>query len=162
MKRFAIAVLLLLAVPAFADTAQGVRIVVPAHDIARGDTIAESDLTYVLVDGSTLMSGVVTSMNALTGMQTRRMLHAGESVRGDDVRHPIMVVKGQTVTMVFSEPGVELTAMGRAMSEGGVGDIVTVQNPASYRMVTATVSGPGTVRANGGLSPPVTRLTARQ
>ena len=95
-------------------------------------------------------------------MQTRRMLHAGESVRGDDVRHPIMVVKGQTVTMIFAAPGVELTAMGRAMSEGGVGDTVTVQNPAPIRMITATVSGPGTVRANGGSAPPVTRLTARQ
>ena len=37
--------------------------------------------------------------------------------------------------MLFIAPGVELTAMGRAMSEGGVGDTVTVQNPASYRMI---------------------------
>ena len=57
------------------------------------------------------------------------MLHAGEALRADDVRHPIVVTKGQTVTMMFDAPGVELTAMGRAMSEGGVGDTVTVQNP---------------------------------
>ena len=35
---------LAMAYPAFADT--GVRIVVPTHDIARGETIAESDLAY--------------------------------------------------------------------------------------------------------------------
>ena len=39
--------------------------------------------------------------------------------------------------------------MGRAMSEGGIGDTVTVQNPASFRMVTAVVIAPGTVRATG-------------
>jgi flagella basal body P-ring formation protein FlgA len=77
------------------------------------------------------------------------------------VRHPVVVVKGQTVTMIFYAPGVEVTAMGRAMGEGGVGDTVTIQNPASYRMITATVSGPGTVRANGGIAAPITRLSSR-
>jgi flagella basal body P-ring formation protein FlgA len=174
MKAFALVAFVLIAAPVFAQAtnsldaaparayAGGVRIVVPAHDIARGDTIAEADLTTVLVDGSSLMSGVITSTNALTGMQTRRMLHAGESLRADDVRHPVVVAKGQTVTMIFSAPGVELTAMGRAMNEGGVGDTITVQNPASYRMITATVSGPGAVRALGGVAQPVTRLSARQ
>ena len=163
MKAFALLAFALIAAPALAQAANpGVRIVVPAHDVARGDVIAEADLTTVLVDGSSLMSGVITSVNALTGMQARRMLHAGESLRAEDVRHPVVVVKGQTVTMIFTAPGVELTAMGRAMNEGGVGDTVTVQNPASYRMITATVSGPGTVRANGGIAQPLTRLSARQ
>ena len=59
----------------------------------------------------------------------------------------MVVTKGQTVTMIFSAPGVELAATGRAMSEGGVGDTVTIQNPASFRMISATVTGPGAVRA---------------
>jgi flagella basal body P-ring formation protein FlgA len=158
MKRLVLLALILFAAPAVAQT--GVRIVVPAHDIGRGDTIADSDLTFAMVDGSALSAGVVTSMNVLTGMQTRRVLRAGEILRADDVRRPVIVAKGQTVTMVFSMPGVELTAMGRAMGEGGLGDTVTVQNPASYRMITATVSGPGTVRAIGGLAQPA--LTARR
>jgi flagellar basal body P-ring formation protein FlgA len=159
MKRFLSAAILALTIPAQANT--GVRIVVPVHDIARGETISDSDLTTVLVDGASVMPGVTMSIDALAGMQTRRTLRAGESVRADDVRHPIVVVKGQTVTMIFSVPGVELTAMGRAMGEGGVGDTVTIQNPASYRMITATVSGPGTVRANGGIAAPLTRLSSR-
>jgi flagella basal body P-ring formation protein FlgA len=139
--------MMLAASSAFAST---VRIVVPAHDIARGDVISESDLTYATVDGSALMSGVPTKMDEIKGMQARRVLGAGQPFRGDDVRRPIVIIKGQTVTMQFAAPGVELTAMGRAMSEGGVGDTVTIQNPASYRMIAATVIAPGTVRANGG------------
>jgi flagella basal body P-ring formation protein FlgA len=146
--------MVLAASSAFAAT---VKVVVPAHDIARGDVIGETDLTYATVDGNALMSGVPTRMSEVTGMQTRRMLSAGQPFRGEDVRRPIVVTKGQTVTMQFTVPGVELTAMGRAMSEGGVGDTVTVQNPASYRMISATVVAPGTVRANGGpISPPNT------
>ena len=150
--------LLLAAGSAFAGT---VRIVVPAHAIARGDTLAEGDLTYTTVDGAALMSGVPTKMDEVKGMQTRRMLSAGQPFRAEDVRRPIVISKGQTVTMQFVAPGVELTAMGRAMSEGGVGDTVTIQNPVSYRMISGTVIAPGTVRANGPISAPANTLARR-
>ena len=150
--------LLLMAGSAFANT---VRIVVPAHDIARGDTIGETDLTYATVDGTALMSGVPTRIEDVKGMQARRVLAAGQAFRGDDLRRPIVVTKGETVTMQFNVPGVELSAMGRAMSEGGVGDNVTVQNPASFRMITAIVIAPGTVRATGAINAPVNTIARR-
>jgi len=143
--------LLLAAGSAFAGT---VRIVVPAHAITRGDTIAEGDLTYTTVDGAALMSGVPTKINEVVGLQARRMLSAGQPFRSDDVKKPIVITKGETVTMQFIVPGVELTAMGRAMSEGGIGETVTIQNPASYRMISGIVTGPGTVRATGPLGSP--------
>jgi flagella basal body P-ring formation protein FlgA len=156
---FAIMPALLLATgSAFAGT---VRIVVPAHDIARGETISEGDLTFSTVDGSALMSGVPTRIDEVKGMQTRRMLAAGQPFRADDVRRPIVITKGQTVTMQFVLPGVELTAMGRAMSEGGVGDTVTIQNPVSYRMIAGTVVAPGTVRANGPINAPANTIARR-
>lgn len=144
----------LLSLPALAQTPDaGVRVVVPAHDIPRGQAISESDLTYASVPGNALMAGVVTNFSAVKGMEARRFLHAGEAFRADDVRRPIIVTKGQTVTMQFSAPGVELTAMGRAMGEGGIGDTVMVQNPASFRMVNGVISAPGTVIATGPASP---------
>ena len=150
--------LLLAAGSAFAAM---VRIVVPAHDIARGDTISENDLIYATVDGASLMSGVPTRIEEVKGMQARRTLSAGQPFRADDVRRPIVITKGQTVTMEFDAPGVQLTAMGRAMSEGGVGDTVTVQNPASYRMVSAVVTAPGTVRATGIIAAPLNSIARR-
>jgi len=150
---------LMMAYPAFADT--GVRIVVPSRDIARGETLAESDLSYELVAANAVMPGTATAMDMIVGMQTRRVLRAGQSMRNDDVRSPIMVTKGTTVTMIFDAPGVTLTATGRAMSEGGVGDTVTVQNPASYRQISAVVTGPGTVKALSGMGSVNPRLASR-
>lgn len=141
--------MMLAASSAFAAT---VRVVVPAHDIARGEVIGESDLTYATVDGNALMANVPTRMNEVVGLQTRRVLSTGQTFRSDDLRRPIVVMKGQTITMQFNAPGVELSAMGRAMSEGGVGDTVTIQNPASYRMISGIVVAPGTVRATGPIS----------
>ena len=163
IRKFAIALILavlpVLAGPAFAET--GIRIVVPAHDIARGQTIMESDLTVTTVPGTALMAGTVTTFAAVKDMEARRMLHAGEALRADDLRRPVVVTKGQTITMLFHAPGVELTAMGRAMGEGGVGDTITVQNPSSFRMINGVISSPGTVTATGPASPFPSQRTAR-
>jgi flagella basal body P-ring formation protein FlgA len=145
LRFFLFASALLIALPAFADT--GMRVVVPNRDIARGETIAESDLVYGTIPSTTVFSGIATSIDELKGMEARRMLRANEIVRIDDVRHPIIVTKGSIVTMTFEAPGVTLTASGRAMGEGGVGDTITVQNPASFRQISGVVTGPGTVRA---------------
>jgi len=138
-----------------------VRIVVPARDINRGEVIGDSDLTYGQAAAAALPPSTVTKFDTLVGMQTRRVLRAGESLRPDDVRRPVVVTKGQTVTMSFSAPGVELAAMGRAMSEGGVGDTVTIQNPASFRMVSAIVTGAGKVRVTD-MASSTTITTARR
>ena len=161
IRKFALSLLfgLLSVLPAAAGS--GVRIVVPTRDIARGETISDRDLTFATVPGSALMAGTVTSIAAAKDMEARRMLHAGEAMRGDDLRHPVVVTRGQTVTMLFRAPGVELTAMGRAMGEGGIGDTVTVQNPASFRMIAGVITAPGTVMATGPASPSPQQRTAR-
>ena len=155
MMRFCLlALALLLAYPAFG----GVRAVVPNHDIARGSVITAGDVTYG-VAANDIMSGIVTSTNDVIGMETRRTLRAGETLRLSDLRRPVLVAKGSTVTMVFEAPGIELTATGRAMSEGGLGETVTIQNPTSYRQISGVVVGPGQVRAQvGGALPAVGRV----
>jgi flagella basal body P-ring formation protein FlgA len=142
--------------PALADAPM--RVVVPSHDIPRGTTISDGDLSYQMVTQA--LPGTAMSMNDLEGMEARRYLHAGETVRTDDVRKPIVVTKGSLVTMTFEAPGITLTATGKAMSEGGIGEGVTVLNPLSYRQITATVIGPGMVRAeSAGIMLPNTPRT---
>jgi len=145
MLRHAVLALMVLCIPA----AAGVRVVVPAHDIARGAVISDSDLAYSTV-ANTTMSGIATSPAEVTGMEARRTLRAGETLRAQDLRHPVLIAKGSTVTMVFEAPGVLLTATGRAMSEAGLGETITIQNPVSFRKITGTVIGPGQVRAETG------------
>ena len=166
MIRALIVALAVLALPFFANLAlaqetQNVRIVVPSHSIARGTTITDSDLAYQSVAPSAAQAGIVTSMNDLDGMEARRVLRAGEPIRPDDVRKPIIVTKGSTVTMSFAEPGITLTAVGKAMTEGGMGETVTVLNPVSYRQISCTVTGAGQVRA-GDISASVTQIASLQ
>lgn len=147
---FCLALLVLPAIPALAAGTDA-RVAVPSRDIARGEIIADSDLVYGTAQASQMRSGTITSVADLSGMQARRYLRAGELVMATDVRKPVVVTKGETVTMTFDAPGISLTATGRALSEGGVGETVTVINPVSFRQVMATVTGPATVRAEAAM-----------
>ena len=151
MKRvFVLAGILAVAVaaaPVRAESGAGTQIVVPEHDIARGEVITKSDISYQTIPATRSLSEVATAMSDLDGREARRLLRAGQAVRIDDVRRPILVAKGSTVTMTFDAPGITLTAVGRAVSEGGLGETVVVLNPVSYRQVTAIVTAAGQVKA---------------
>ncbi|MDE2464056.1 MAG: flagellar basal body P-ring formation protein FlgA [Alphaproteobacteria bacterium] len=133
--------------PVAAAGQKTVRIVVPTHNIARGAMITAGDLAYANVPPALAYGDVVADMSTLEGKEARRYLEANQPLHASDVRAPILVAKGSTVTMVFSAPGISLTAIGKAMSQGGMGETVTVLNPVSYRQISAVVTGPGTVAA---------------
>jgi len=157
--RFALVAAVMFATSAVADVPASslARIVVPSHDIKRGDVIGDSDLVYQNVNAAAMIAGIASSMDQLDGMEARRFLRAGEALRLDDVRHPILVTKGSNVTMTFSAPGIALTETGKAMSEGGMGETVTVLNPVSYKQISAVVTGSGQV----SVGDPVTNIPAQ-
>ena len=61
------------------------------------------------------------------------------------MQKPLVVRKGDAVTMVFRAPGIELTSRGKAMTDGGVGDTVAVVNVQSLKQIDAVVIGAGAV-----------------
>jgi flagella basal body P-ring formation protein FlgA len=156
----AVAGALFVAAPAFAEQTAGPLVAVPVHDIERGEVIVGSDIGLQTIAPERMRPGMAMEATALVGREARRLLRAGEPVRAEDVRMPILVAKGSTVTMTFNVPGIILTATGRAMTEGGLGESVVVQNPVSFRQVTCTVTGPGEARAGDTVSITKSELAA--
>jgi flagella basal body P-ring formation protein FlgA len=150
------------ALSAFAQTADNqVELIVPAHDIARGTVIAESDVATKTIPILRMNEQLVHSLADIVGKEAKRALRAGEFLRMSDLKHPTLIAKGATVTMVFDAPGISLTAVGRALAEGGEGDSIAVLNPTSYRQVVAVITGPGTVRVGpSGALPKTNEIAA--
>ena len=149
--------------PSFAaDQIAGPRVAVPVHDIERGETITDADIVMQTIAPERMRSGIAMAATSLVGHEARRILRAGDPVRVEDVRMPILVAKGATVTMTFNVPGISLTATGRAMTEGGLGESIVVQNPVSFRQVSGIVTGPGEVRAGDALNVTSTELAANR
>jgi flagella basal body P-ring formation protein FlgA len=135
-----------------AEPADQTDVVVPAHDIARGAVITEGDLTTKSIAVVRVNDGIVRNASDVAGKEAKRALRAGEFLRNSDLKRPALVAKGATVTMVFESPGIHLTAVGRALAEGGEGDTIAVLNPTSYRQVAAVVTAPGTVRVGPAIT----------
>jgi flagella basal body P-ring formation protein FlgA len=80
-------------------------------------------------------------------------------VRAGDIAEPIVVHKGDLVTVALNTPGMQLTAQGKAMEDGAMGASIRIANTQSNRVIDAVVAGPNQVMIGGGA--PVARLAAR-
>src|SRR4249920_3401334 len=118
--RFALALAFCtIAFSAFAQDDTQVELIVPAHDIARGAVIGEGDLDTKTVPVLRANGSLIRDAADAVGRETKRALRAGEFLRASDLKRPTLVAKGATVTMVFDAPGMSLSAVGRALAEGG-------------------------------------------
>ncbi|MBR0696255.1 flagellar basal body P-ring formation chaperone FlgA [Bradyrhizobium lablabi] len=83
--------------------------------------------------------------DAAIGMQARRQLRAGQALRTADLAKPDLVTRDQSVTLIYRSSGLYLTVRGKAMDGGAEGDVVSVMNLQSKRVVSGVVTGRGEV-----------------
>jgi flagella basal body P-ring formation protein FlgA len=110
-----------------------------------GEIVASDDVVYLRVAQSRLTRGTLLDAGDLVGLSAKRQLRPGLALRDADFEKPLVVRKGDAVTMVFRAAGVELTTRGKAMSNGGQGDTIAVVNVQSLKQVDAVVTGAGAV-----------------
>ena len=79
------------------------------------------------------------------GMQLRRQIRAGQALRVADLAKPDLVQRDDNVTLIYESAGLYLTIRGKAMESGTEGDVVSVTNLQSKRIVSGTVIGRGQV-----------------
>ena len=78
------------------------------------------------------------------GQVARRNMRASTPLFAFDFAKTILVKKGDLVTMSIDIPGIQLSAQGQAMANAGKGDVISIMNTTSRRMVEARVTGAGT------------------
>ncbi|BCW88160.1 hypothetical protein sos41_12980 [Alphaproteobacteria bacterium SO-S41] len=123
----------------------GVDVPVLTRALQSGEIANAEDLVFVRMAQSRVTRGAITDSADIVGFSARRQLRPGVALRSLDFEKPIVIRKGDAVTMVYRVPGVELTSRGKAMANGGVGDSVPVLNVQSHTQVDAVVTGAGSV-----------------
>lgn len=126
------------------------RIPVLAHPMGRGEVISEADIQWVDVREEVVRRDIVTNPRLLIGQEPRYQLRAGAPIRTVEVQKPVVVGKNSSVTIVLRSKFMTLTAQGRAVEDGSVGDVIRVTNVQSKQTVDAKVEGPGQVSVMPG------------
>jgi flagellar basal body P-ring formation protein FlgA len=112
--------------------------------VESGEVLKTSDLT-VLKRPKAQADSVLTDANAVAGLAARHELRPGQPLAAADVMKPQIVLRNDSVTIVFQAPGVTLTLRGQAQDAGALGDTISVVNTESKRVIQAVVSGPDRV-----------------
>jgi flagella basal body P-ring formation protein FlgA len=92
----------------------------------------------------------IVSMESLAGMLAKRGIPAGEVITVDLLYSPLLVHKGETVTVKASNGGISITAMMRARASAHLGETISVEHLSGVGSTSARVIGPRLLEASEG------------
>lgn len=118
-----------------------VNVATLSHSISEGTTLGDADVTWNRVAADKAGADAITDMAMLKNAEARRNLAAQTVLRLRDVRSARLVTKGSLVIMVVETPFMQISAQGRALNDGALGDTVRITNTQSNRVVDAIVTG---------------------
>lgn len=133
------------------DTDPMISIPVLSRRLRRDDVIGAGDIIWIEVPDDHQAAAYVRDAETLVGMSLSRGAIPGRPIQIGSVIPPLVVSRNDTVTMLLQHGALSVTARGRAMEDGAVGDRIRVANVDSSRIVDARVIGPGTVTVQIGL-----------
>jgi len=122
-------------------------VVVLLRDIGFGETLKASDLAVDQREVQEL-EGCITNPDLVTGSVLKRSLEKGEILRGRDVQEPVLVKRGESVTLIARTAALSISTAARARDSGSRGDLVTVENVSSKQLIQARVVGMGIVQVD--------------
>lgn len=125
-----------------------VELPVLARRMAMGEVISDGDITYLRQPRDRVQAGAVIEASEMIGKTLRRAVAPNQAVNARDVREPVVVGKGQAVTILLKSTSMTLTASGKALSDGAMGELVRIVNTSSNRVIEAVVAGPNLVTVN--------------
>jgi len=119
--------------------------VVALADIGAGEVISKEN---VKVEKTVSNYPQAASFSPPYGLIAKRSIPKDAVVNSNIVGLPkpaILLKRNQSVVIRINAGGLMITAVGRMMDEGAVGDVVRVRNVDSRRVITAKVNEDGTV-----------------
>lgn len=130
-----------------------------ARSITAGEVVQPADLVWS--KAAAAPSDTPSDPDLVIGQAAKRPLRAGAVVLARDVGVAQIVKPGEIVTVTYDNDGITLSLQGKAMTAGGVGETIGVQNASSKKIIQAVVTGPGEAMVGPGAALAKTTRSAR-
>lgn len=125
-----------------------VSVPVPLRRMMPGDIIAETDLGVIDLPAARIGAYAVIDPADLMGMQVRSLLTEGRPVMTQSVMEPLVVNRGDLVTIRYLDGALELSSPGRALANAHRGQDVRIVNLVSNATVSGIASADGIVEVS--------------
>ncbi len=120
-------------------------VVVAVQPLGRGETITAAHVELRSLDYLPQPNGrgaVVGSIEELIGMEARQAIRAGEAVYSDQVQPPLLVKRGDLISVSSHAGGIRVRTTARAREDGARGAVVQVESLDKRERFDARVVGP--------------------
>lgn len=94
--------------------------------------------------------GALSDPDQAVGQATRRIIYPGRPILAADLGPPVMVARNARVRLEFRRGGLAIATDGRALDEGGLGDVIRVMALGSRSVLQGVVAQEGVVQVEGG------------
>lgn len=121
-------------------------VVVASKALSGNRVLTVNDVEVRQVDIGQLRRGYYSERSLVLGQQMRHPVASGDVIEERNIRPQTIVHRGQTVTLVAKNGGIQIRVKGKALADASKGERVRVENLSSERVVTGVADSPGVVR----------------
>jgi len=123
-------------------------VAVASNQLLRGHRISPHDISLAEMDIEKLKYGYFTQPEPIVGMQLRRNLTVNAPFTPKLLRFPIVIKRGEQVTISAQASTLSVKTNGIALGSGTVGDKIPIRNSKSQRVVEGKIISAGHVAVN--------------
>lgn len=122
------------------------HVVVAARAVPRAALLAPADLRLEPREAAELGRGYLRRPEEAVGKQTARALAAGSVIAPSALASPLLVRRGDRVTVLAGNGSLEVRATAEALGDARAGETVRLRNPLTQKIISGIVEAGGTVR----------------
>lgn len=120
-------------------------VLVAERTLPRGTVVSAAQFRPVHRNVAALSSGYMSDISQAVGMRLKRQLGSGAVLTPAILEKPLAIHRGDQVTIILNADGVQVRAVGRALTDGGPGDRISARNLSSDKVVQGTAVGGGMI-----------------
>jgi flagella basal body P-ring formation protein FlgA len=122
------------------------KVVLTNRSLSKGSILAQSDLSLQKRNILPLSHGYYENVNDVVGLETNTAMRTGSLLKPESVTAPILINRGDLVTIKAQVPGIVISMHGVAQNNGALGDLVKVKNSSSNKIVEGKVISRGAIQ----------------
>lgn len=124
------------------------QMAVTRRPILRGTIITEADLALEEREITSAPDTFIADLSHALGKAAKRTLGAATPLSPDMLAAPLLVKRGQQVTIQAVADGIEVRFTGVALMDGSEGQVIRAQTKGSKRTVEGLIIAPGILQVN--------------
>jgi flagella basal body P-ring formation protein FlgA len=131
-------------IPVYADVVnESAQVAVAIRPIARGELITAADFEMRSLESAPAIGRrpAIESLEQLVGMEARQAIQMGDVILADHVQAPLLVKRGEEITVVSHSGGIRVRTTARARQDGSRGQLVQVESLESKERYDVRVTG---------------------